>query len=117
VIRAVRWKDVFSLCLLLCLELGRGGSGGSQVVTSKPQNPVPMLSGVGPNSTIAGSATLTITVSGSGFVAASVIEWNSAVLATTFVSSTSLSAQIPAYVPVQPQCLYRRAITINSQSG
>jgi hypothetical protein len=37
-----------------------------------------------------------MTASGSGFVAASVIEWNGAVLATTFVSSTSLSAQIPA---------------------
>ena len=57
---------------------------------------MPTLSGVTPNSATAGSAALTITASGSGFIPASVIEWNGAALGTTYVSSTSLTAQIPA---------------------
>jgi hypothetical protein len=60
------------------------------------QNSVPSLSGLTPNSANAGSAAVTITVSGSGFVSASAAEWNSVVLATTYVSGTSLTAQIPA---------------------
>ena len=74
--------------------IGCGGGGGSNGGGSS--NPVPTLSGVTPNSATAGSAALTITASGSGFIPASVIEWNGAALGTTYVSSTSLTAQIPA---------------------
>lgn len=95
-IRPVRWKCLFFLSLLFCLELGCGGGGGSQGSSSDPQNPAPTLSGISPNSAAEGSAALTLTASGSGFVPASVIEWKGAALATTFASSTSLSALIPA---------------------
>jgi hypothetical protein len=61
-----------------------------------PPNPVPTLSGLSPNSANVGSAVLTITASGGGFISTSVIEWNGAALATTYVSGTSLTAQIPA---------------------
>jgi len=79
--RLLRWQCFFLLAYCLCLGLGCGGGGGSS--SSAPQNPVPGLSGVSPNSANAGSAALTITASGSDFISASVIEWNGAGLATT----------------------------------
>ncbi len=88
---------VFFLSLLFFLGVGCSSSGGgSQGNPPPPQNPLPSLSGVSPNSASVGSAALTITASGTGFVSASLIEWNGASLTTTYVSSTSLSAQIPA---------------------
>jgi hypothetical protein len=89
-----RYECLCVLLIFLSLGLGCGGKsqGGSQVM----QNPVPSLSGLTPNSANAGSAAVTITVSGSGFVSASAAEWNSVALATTYVSGTSLTAQIPA---------------------
>lgn len=68
---------------------GGGSSGGTQ-------NPVPALTGISPNSATSGSAAVSVTASGSGFVQTSVVEWNGATLSTTYVSSTSLTAQIPA---------------------
>ena len=38
---------------------------------------------------------LSVTITGSGFVAGSVINWNGAALATTFVSATQLKATVP----------------------
>lgn len=85
-----------SVCLLfLCLGvlIGCGGSGGSN--SNIPQNPSPTLSSISPNSTGAGSTALTLTATGTGFISSSAIEWNGEALATTFVSSTSLTVQVP----------------------
>ncbi|MFZ0581744.1 MAG: IPT/TIG domain-containing protein [Candidatus Acidiferrales bacterium] len=57
---------------------------------------MPTLSGLNPNSASAGGAALTVTASGTGFVSASMIEWNGTALGTTYASSTSLTAQIPS---------------------
>jgi hypothetical protein len=80
--RLLRGNYLFSLSFLLCLGLGCGGSGGSKNGTSS-QNPVPTLTGVTPNSATAGSSALTLTVTGSSFVPASMIDWNGAPLSTT----------------------------------
>jgi hypothetical protein len=93
------WKDLFFLPLVLWLLAGCSGGGGSNGgggSPQTPQNPVPTVSGLTPNSATAGSAALTVTASGSGFIPASIIEWNGAALGTTHVSSTSLTAQVPA---------------------
>ena len=89
-------KHLLSLPLLLCLApaFGCGGSNGGG--GGSTQNPVPTLSGVTPNAVPAGSAAVTVTASGSGFISTSVIDWNGAALATTYLSSTSLTAQVPA---------------------
>jgi hypothetical protein len=59
-------------------------------------NPVPVANSLSPNSAAAGSGGLTLTVNGSGFVPTSVVRWNGANRTTTFVSSSQLTATIPA---------------------
>ncbi len=59
-------------------------------------NPVPMILSVAPNSMTAGTAAFTLTVTGSNYVASSLIKWNGLALPTTYVSATQLTAQIPA---------------------
>lgn len=93
--RFSRWPSIVLLAYCVCLQFGCSGGGRSQG-HSVPPNPVPTQSGLSPNSSNAGCALLTVTASVSGFISTSVIEWKGAALATTYVSSTSLTAQIPA---------------------
>ena len=66
------------------------------------QNGGPLITSLSPANAVPGSGAFTLTVNGSNFVAAtlqtpgSTIAWNSAPLVTTFVSSTSLTASVPA---------------------
>ena len=55
-----------------------------------------LVSSVSPNSVPAGAQDTTITVTGSGFTSSSVVTLNSANLSTTYKSSTSLTATVPA---------------------
>jgi hypothetical protein len=59
-------------------------------------NPPPTLSFISPVSVLAGSGDTTVSVSGSGFVGSSAVNFNSQVLSTTYLSSTSLTALIPS---------------------
>jgi subtilisin len=56
----------------------------------------PVLGSLSPASAAIGGAAFTLTVNGSGFNAASVVRWNGADRATTFVSSAQLRAAISA---------------------
>ena len=56
----------------------------------------PVLNSLNPSSTIAGGPAFTLTVSGSNFVSNSTVTWNGANRTTTFVSSSQLTAAIPA---------------------
>src|SRR5438067_3036255 len=72
-------------------------SGGtSNSVTFTISNPVPTTTSISPTCTAAGSADFTLTVNGTKFVSTSTVNWNGAPLATTFVSSTQLTATVPA---------------------
>src|SRR3989441_2258823 len=75
-------------------------SGGtvSRGLTGTGTNPVPVpvLGALSPNSATAGGAAFTLTVSGTNFVASSVVRWNGSNRTTTFVSGTELRAAIPA---------------------
>jgi hypothetical protein len=59
-------------------------------------NPQPAIAGINPTSAAAGSAGFALTVTGSNFVAGSVVRWNGVERATTFGSATQLTAQILA---------------------
>jgi len=61
------------------------GSGG---------NPRPSLNAITPNTAVLGSAPLTLTVNGSNFVNGSIIYFKGMDRATTFVSSTQLTARL-----------------------
>lgn len=76
--------------------LGASACSGSQAYTLTINNPAPTIAGLNPNAATAGSGALTLTVTGSNFVNGSTVRWNGADRATTFVSSTQLTAQIPA---------------------
>ncbi len=58
--------------------------------------PVPGITGISPASAAAGGSQFTLTVNGTGFIAASTVLWNGANRTTTFVSPTQLTATIPA---------------------
>jgi photosystem II stability/assembly factor-like uncharacterized protein len=68
----------------------------SNLVTFTIDNPVPVAGSLSPNSALAGGAAFTLTVNGSSFVSASVVQWDGANLATTFVNSGQLMAMVPA---------------------
>jgi glucose/arabinose dehydrogenase len=59
-------------------------------------SPLPQLTSLTPVGIEAGGPSFSLTVNGSGFVPASVVHWNGADRATTFVSPTELRADIPA---------------------
>jgi hypothetical protein len=71
------------------------GGGSSASIAFTIANPVPVLSAVTPTTTIAGVET-SITVTGSKYNSTSVVYAGSTPLATTFVSTTSLTAVLPA---------------------
>jgi len=58
--------------------------------------PPPAVSSLSPNSAIAGSAAFTLTVNGSNFTSGAAVQWNATALTTTVVSSTQLTAAVPA---------------------
>jgi len=70
------------------------GGGSSNSVPLNITNATPIVSAVSPTSVQAGSAAATLTVSGSSFVPNSVIYINGAPRATTFSSSSSISATL-----------------------
>src|SRR5438874_2193739 len=72
------------------------GGTGSATLTLTINNPVPTITSISPTSTTAGSAEFTLTVNGTKFVSTSTVNWNGAPLATSFVSSTQLTATVPA---------------------
>jgi hypothetical protein len=59
-------------------------------------NPAPAITTISPNSANAGAAAFTLTVNGSNFISGSTVRWNGNTLSTSFVSSTQLTATVPA---------------------
>jgi hypothetical protein len=66
------------------------------ISVSAAPNPAPVLSSVSPASASTGSAAITVTLTGSNFLASSVVNWNGQALSSSFQSATALTAQIPA---------------------
>jgi hypothetical protein len=68
----------------------------SNIATSSNLNPKPVATSLNPSSTVAAGPDFTLTVTGSGFVSGSTIEWNGTPRITTYVSATQLTAIIYA---------------------
>src|SRR5260370_1082657 len=105
-----------AMCMLLlaCISLGISACGDSHATPSPTPAPTPTptpaptptptptptppptISALSPVGTKLGGPSFTLTVDGANFVAASVVQWNGSNRPTTFVSSSQLTAQIPA---------------------
>jgi hypothetical protein len=72
------------------------GGGASGPVNFAVNNPLPAITLLSPSSATAGGAAFTLTVNGTGFVAGAVVNFNGSAKATTFVSSTQVTAAILA---------------------
>ncbi|HUD64628.1 MAG TPA: beta-propeller fold lactonase family protein [Candidatus Sulfotelmatobacter sp.] len=75
------------------------GCGGGTASTGGGGNPVPTITAMSPTSAVAGSAAgFTLTINGANFMAGSMVTFGGTMPTTTFVSSTQLTAAIPAAV-------------------
>jgi hypothetical protein len=72
------------------------GGGESNAEPFTITNQVPTTTSIMPSATLAGAMSVSLTVSGSKFIAQSVVRWNGVDRPTTFVNSGQLSAAIPA---------------------
>jgi hypothetical protein len=59
-------------------------------------NPVPVITSLSSTSVVEGASGFTLTVTGSGFVATSVVRWGTTPLVTTFIDAEHLTAAVPA---------------------
>ncbi|MFZ5877417.1 MAG: beta strand repeat-containing protein [Nitrospirota bacterium] len=70
------------------------GGGTSNAQTFTINNPAPVTTSLNPNTATAGDGVFTLTVNGSGFVAASVVHWEGVDRPTTFVSANQVTALV-----------------------
>lgn len=72
------------------------GGGTSNALPFALSNPVPAITSLAPTHAPAGVAIATLTVNGTSFLPGSVVNFNGKSETTTFVSSTKLTATVPA---------------------
>ena len=72
------------------------GGGTSNTATFTITNLLPTITTISPSTAVAGSGGFTLTITGTNFVNGAVVRWNGSDRTTTFVSSTQLTAAIPA---------------------
>lgn len=94
------------LATILASDIAAGGMHSITVFTPAPGGgvtsafnfivnfPVPVVTSISPTSATAGGAAFTLTLNGSDFFSASVVNWNGSARATTFVNNTQLTAAI-----------------------
>jgi outer membrane protein assembly factor BamB len=68
------------------------------IVTAVP----PFLASINPTAATAGGNSFTLTATGSNFTSQSAVQWGGSALATTFVSSSQLTAVVPAALVATP---------------
>ena len=83
-----------TLTLFALVAVGCGGDGGSSPAPAP--TPTVSLTTLAPDTAVAGSEDLIVTATGTGYTTSSVLNWNGTALPTHYVSTTSLTATIPA---------------------
>src|SRR5207249_11769611 len=73
-----------------------GGCGATSGGVTFTISAMPSITSLSPTCANAGDSQFTLTVNGTNFVSTSIVNWNGSALATTFVSSTQLTATVPA---------------------
>src|SRR5579871_1491463 len=102
--------DLASTGSATLLVTNPSSSTPSNPVVFTVQTPAVTISSLSPSTVTAGAVAFTLSVTGTGFVPGSTVQWNGSALSTTFVSSTQLTASVQAanigtagIVPVQVQ--------------
>ena len=85
------------ILFLLSFFSGCGGGNTDGGGGNPPPPAAPTLRSIVPSSVVAGASGVTIQANGTNFRSSSTIQWNASSLQTTFVSSTQLTATVPAY--------------------
>lgn len=92
-----QFKDILFANKLDHLENYRAITRAYEGATGQPTNKlVPVLSSISPTTKVAGAAAFVLTATGSNFAPGAQINWGGQYLKTTYVSSTTLTADIPA---------------------
>ena len=73
----------------------QAGATASRTVVETVTNPAPTMNNLTSTSALIGSSP-TVTVNGSGFVPGSTVDWDGTPITSTYVSPTSLTAEVPA---------------------
>ena len=90
--RASRLIKFASLAACVCLLLAF-----TAIPALGQNNPVPFVNQpLVPSAVAPGGPDFTLSVNGTGFVSGATVNWNGTPLATTFVSSSQLTATVPA---------------------
>jgi trimeric autotransporter adhesin len=82
---------------VLQITVSNGGAGtalNSSAVSFVVDNPVPVITGSSPSGFLSGAAPTAVTVTGSGFVPATVIQVNGTARATTYIDATHVSLSL-----------------------
>lgn len=88
---------VVGILLLACAMVGCGyGSHNYNPGMTGGGGAAPTMTALSPNSAMAGSAGLTMTVNGSNFGTDAVVYWNMSALATTYVTGNQVMANVTA---------------------
>ncbi|AKU98556.1 hypothetical protein AKJ09_05220 [Labilithrix luteola] len=82
--------------LRLSVGTSAPGGGASREISFEVENPVASVTSLSPLSVLAGSAQTLVHLTGTGFVSGAKVIFGGNELATTFVSTTSLDAIVPA---------------------
>jgi hypothetical protein len=93
---ASQMRNIFFYCFTLSLFLTNCNKSDNTIGNGTGINPIPVINSISPNTVVAGTATFTVIVTGSGFINGSTLNWNGVAYTTTFVSATQLTASIPA---------------------
>lgn len=75
---------------------GRASNVAEVAFEVRPGNALPAIAALSPASALAGAPAFTLTITGSGFVAASTVLWDGAELPTAFVDASTLTAGVVA---------------------
>jgi trimeric autotransporter adhesin len=108
---ALTTKFVSATQLTASVSAGLIASAGAATITvtaggvsssplTLPINPPPAIAALSPGTVVGTGAAFTLTVSGTGFLAGAIVQWNGTPLATTFVNSGELTAAVPANLAV-----------------
>ena len=73
-----------------------GGTSGALTFTTTSNNPSPVLTSISPNNALPGGGSFTLTANGTNFISGSTIKWNGTALTTTYISTSQLTALVPA---------------------